>query len=144
MDSALLPMATKMYSSFAGLSCILVPVLLCSYVIYYRYLHPLARYPGPFVASFTNLWKVYQLSTLRMPETLRQMHEKYGDVVRVGPNDLSFNTPNAVSAIYKAGRSLPKTGFYDGFTTFNPNLFGTKDDEVSFLRSLRWETLVPR
>lgn len=72
------------------------------------------------------------------------MHEKYGDVVRVGPNDLSFNTGEAVSAIYKAGRSLPKTGFYDGFTAFNPNLFGTKDEEVYLLEYLSTEILVPR
>lgn len=24
--------------------------------IYYRYLHPLSRYPGPFLASFSDLW----------------------------------------------------------------------------------------
>jgi hypothetical protein len=124
------PTTTKPNLSFAGLASILTFVSLCTYIIYYRYFHPLAKYPGPFLASFTNVWKTYQLWTLHMPETLRQMHEKYGNVVRVGPNDLSFNSGEAVSTIYKAGRSLPKTGFYDGFTAFNPNLFGTKDDEV--------------
>lgn len=79
-----------------------------------------------------------------MPETLRQAHEKYGDVVRVGPNDLSFKSGEAVSTIYKAGRSLPKTGFYDGFTAFNPNLFGTKDEEVYFSEYLRFKILVAR
>lgn len=143
MAAASLPIATKLNVNFMGLASILIPVLLCLYVIYYRCFHPLARYPGPFFASFTNLWKVYQLSTLRMPEKLRQMHEKYGDVVRVGPNDVSFNTRNAVSTIYKAGRSLPKTGFYDGFTTFNPNLFGTRDDEVRLSESVYRGMLVP-
>lgn len=66
-----------------------------------------------------------------MPDTITKMHEKYGEVVRLGPNDLSFNSPSAVATIYKAGRHLPKTAFYDGFTAFNPNLFGTQDDQVS-------------
>jgi hypothetical protein len=135
---------TKTSLGFMGLAGILIIVPLCAYVIYYRYFHPLAKYPGPLLGSFTNLWKAYQLWTLRMPESLRRMHEKYGDVVRVGPNDLSFNTGDAVSAIYKAGRNLPKTGFYDGFTTFNPNLFGTRDDEVSLSESLGPKMSVPK
>ena len=113
--------------------CTGILLIFCVYVVYYRYFHPLAGYPGPTFASFTNLWKVYQLWTLRMPETLSQLHETYGEVVRVGPNDLSFSTAEAVASIYKAGRSLPKTRFYNGFTTFNPNLFGTQDEEVRIL-----------
>lgn len=105
-------------------------LVLAIYIVYYRYFHPLSKYPGPFLASFSNLWKAYHLYKLRMPEDLQQLHGVYGDVVRVGPNDLSFSSPQAVGPIYKAGRSLPKTGFYDGFTTFNPNLFGTTDEKV--------------
>ncbi|OAL45725.1 cytochrome P450 [Pyrenochaeta sp. DS3sAY3a] len=109
-------------------------VLIGIYVVYYRYFHPLSKFPGPFLASFTNVWKAYHLSTLRMPETITKLHEEYGSVVRVGPNDLSFNSGSAVTSIYKAGRSLPKTSFYNGFTAFNPNLFGTQDDELHALR----------
>ena len=114
---------------------LLVPIL---YACYYRYFHYLSAYPGPAIASITNLWKGYQLSTLHIPETIAKLHAQYGDVVRVGPNDLSFNTSAAVGAIYKAGRSLPKTAFYDGFTAFNPNLFGTQDDVVSDWRCTDW------
>ncbi|KAF5637703.1 benzoate 4-monooxygenase [Fusarium sp. NRRL 52700] len=108
--------------------------LVLGYVVYYRYLHPLAKYPGPPLASVTNLWKTYHLWNLHLPHTLARLHEQYGDVVRVGPNDLSFRNPDAVNTIYKAGRQLQKTGFYDGFTTFNPNLFGTQDEEIHAIR----------
>ncbi|EXK86379.1 hypothetical protein FOQG_09651 [Fusarium oxysporum f. sp. raphani 54005] len=107
-----------------------VGFLVLVYIFYYRYLHPLAKYPGPPLASVTNLWKTYHLWSLHLPHTLVRLHEQYGDVVRVGPNDLSFRNPDAVNTIYKAGRQLQKTAFYDGFTTFNPNLFGTQDEEV--------------
>jgi benzoate 4-monooxygenase len=100
------------------------------YVFYFRCLHPLANYPGPLLASFTNLWKVKELWKLHLPDTLVDLHDKYGDVVRVGPNQLSFRQGEALPRIYKGGRHLAKTSFYDGFTSFNANLFGTQDEEV--------------
>jgi hypothetical protein len=119
---------------FIVLACfsVLGVVPLFVYAYYYRYLHPLSVFPGPAVASLTNLWKGYHISTLYMPETITKLHAQYGNVVRVGPNDLSFNSSSAVGAIYKAGRGLPKTAFYDGFTAFDPNLFGTQDEDVSY------------
>ncbi|EXM20719.1 Cytochrome P450 [Fusarium oxysporum f. sp. vasinfectum] len=111
-----------------------VGFLVLVYIVYYRYLHPLAEYPGPPLAAVTNLWKTYHLWNLHLPHTLVRLHEQYGDVVRVGPNDLSFRNPDAVNTIYKTGRQLQKTGFYDGFTTFNPNLFGTQDEEIHAIR----------
>lgn len=110
-------------------------ILFClssSYIGYYYLFHPLAKYPGPFLASFSNLWKLYHLWSLHLPERLVELHETYGPIVRVGPNDLSFQSGDAVAPIYKAGRALKKTKFYDGFTTFNPNLFGTQNEEVFY------------
>lgn len=104
--------------------------LIVAYVTYYRVFHPLSKYPGPFLASFSNLWKVYHLWGLHLPERLVQAHEKYGSVVRVGPSDLSFQSGDAIAPIYKVGRAMKKTKFYDGFTAFKPNLFGTQDEEV--------------
>lgn len=115
---------------FASITA-LIALLAVLYVFYYRNIHPLSKYPGPFLASFTNLWKVRQLWSLHLPDTLIALHEKHGDVVRIGPNQLSFRQGDAVPKIYKAGRTLAKTPFYDGFTSFNPNLFGTQDEEVS-------------
>ena len=106
------------------------------YVSYYRLVHPLAKYPGPFWASLTNLWKVKELWSLHLPDTLVRLHEEHGDIVRIGPNQISFRQGGAVPRIYKAGRVLAKTSFYDGFTSFNPNLFGTQDEEVPGISAL--------
>ncbi|KAM5384641.1 hypothetical protein ACJZ2D_001386 [Fusarium nematophilum] len=128
-----LPALTSKLPAVA-LVALAVILLISLQVVYYRYLHPLAKYPGPFLASFTNLWKVRQLWSLRMPDTLLRLHEEHGDVVRIGPNQLSFRQGGAVPRIYKAGRNLPKTNFYDGFTSFNPNLFGTQNEEIHSMR----------
>lgn len=101
-------------------------------LVYNRWLHPLSKFPGPYLASHTDLFRLYHLWTGHMPETLVKLHEKYGPVVRYAPNELSFQTPNAIDPIYKNGRKTIKTDFYDGFTTFYPNVFGTRDEEVRF------------
>jgi hypothetical protein len=97
---------------------------------YNRYFHPLSKFPGPFWAAQTDLWRVYHLCTKRLPDTLQSLHLTHGRVVRIGPNELSFQSPAAIAPIYKSGRRVVKSSFYDGFTTFLPNLFGTRDEEV--------------
>src|SRR4030081_1967808 len=43
--------------------------LVC-YVVYQRFLHPLASYPGPLAASLTNIWKSYYVYNLVLHEKL--------------------------------------------------------------------------
>lgn len=99
-----------------------------------RILHPLARYPGPLLASLTYGWKAYYVYKLFFHEKLIELHQQYGPVVRVGPNHLHIWDGNAIAPIYKGGRSMGKSEFYDAFTAFNPNIFGTTNDDVSCRR----------
>jgi len=105
-------------------------VFFIGYIVYQRYFHPLARFPGPFLGSVTNFLKVYHLYTGNMPQIMLDLHQKYGPVVRIGPNDLDFIEADAVAPIFKSGRHMPKAPFYDGFTAFHPNVFGTRDEAV--------------
>lgn len=101
------------------------------YVAYQAYFHPLARFPGPFLASVTDLWQVYQFLTLRQPYNLTELHAKYGQFVRYGPDKLSITAEDAVPLIYqKGGRAMPKTEYYDAFGAAHPNVFGMRDEEV--------------
>ncbi|KAJ0282876.1 hypothetical protein CBS470a_007591 [Colletotrichum nupharicola] len=67
--------------------------------LYNILLHPLRKYPGP------KLWAASQIPWLRSYTgglyhvKLRDMHEKYGPVIRVGPNELSFTSPEAWQAV---------------------------------------------
>jgi hypothetical protein len=78
------------------------------YVVYMRYLHPLAKYPGPFAASLTNLWKAYTMYQGHMEYVIRDLHDKHGAIVRIGPNDLVISHPDAVKQIYLSGSSFQK------------------------------------
>ena len=39
-------------------------------------------------------------------------HEKYGDVVRMGPNVLYYKSPNAIKEIYGPGTNFVKVSIY--------------------------------
>lgn len=108
-----------------------VAVVLVGYVLYMLYLHPLSQYPGPKTACLTNAWKAYWVYKLVLHERLIELHQQYGPVVRIGPNHLHFWDGEAIAPIYKGGRKMGKTEFYDAFTAFNPNLFGGTNEDVS-------------
>ncbi|CRK36878.1 hypothetical protein BN1708_007223 [Verticillium longisporum] len=117
-------------SALLGIASGVVFILLVAYVVYQQFLHPLAGYPGPLLASLTDLWQVQQYLTLQQPYTLTQLHERYGEFVRYGPNKLSITAKEAVPIIYqKGGRRFPKTEFYEAFGGKKPNLFGMRSDD---------------
>jgi hypothetical protein len=72
------------------------------------YHNGLQKYPGPFLASFTNLWRLCHAYKNSHREPMVHMHEKYGDVVRIGPNVLSFSQPQAMKDIYGPGKQFKK------------------------------------
>ncbi|KAI0133752.1 benzoate 4-monooxygenase cytochrome P450 [Xylariales sp. AK1849] len=105
------------------------------YVVYQRYLHPLASYPGPFWASITDLWQVYQFLSLKQPYHLTELHEKYGSFVRYGPDKLSITAEEVIPLVYqKGGRMMPKTEFYDAYGAKIPNVFGMRDENAHSIR----------
>ena len=110
-------------------------LICCSGIIIYLgrrlWNDPLAKYPGPFIARFSNLWMCYHTWSCHLPERVLELHQRYGPIVRVGPNSLDFDCKAAIPIIYKSGRSMPKSDFYQGFTAIQPNLFGTQDEDVS-------------
>ncbi|RDW65769.1 putative Cytochrome P450 [Aspergillus mulundensis] len=112
----------------------LVSIALLAYVVYMRHIHPLSRYPGPLFASLSNTYKAYYVYKLAIHEKLLELHNAYGPVVRIGPNHLHTWEGEAIAPIYKGGRSMGKSEFYDAFTAFRPNLFGGRDEDIHALR----------
>lgn len=96
-----------------------------------RYASPLRRIPGPFLASVTRGWKVKELWRGTMETTQRHLHRKYGPVVRIAPNELSFSTPAAARDIFTVGKGYHKTDFYSVFPPpENPDLFTEVNEAV--------------
>ena len=85
-------------------------------IVHNLYLHPLARFPGPRIAAITDLWYTIAFVGGDVHKTITRAHQKYGDVVRVAPNELSFRSPEAFQEIYPAGsmgkKPFLKSDFY--------------------------------
>lgn len=86
-------------------------VLLAATVIYLlrnRYNKGLNKYPGPFLASLTDWWRFWYVYKRNFEVTHRKLHAKYGDIVRLGPNALSFASPEALKTIYGLNKGFIK------------------------------------
>lgn len=73
-----------------------------------RYQRELHKFNGPFLASFTDLWRMCHAYANNDRPPMVHLHEKYGDIVRVGPNVLSFAQPQAIKDIYGPGKVWEK------------------------------------
>ncbi|KAF2005223.1 cytochrome P450 [Amniculicola lignicola CBS 123094] len=80
------------------------PIALVTYFVllalYRITLHPLAKYPGPFLWRVSPLPSCISLLKGRISFDYKTLHDQYGPVVRVMPNELSFNTAKAWDDIY--------------------------------------------
>ncbi|KAL1598982.1 hypothetical protein SLS60_008128 [Paraconiothyrium brasiliense] len=85
--------------------------------VYRLHFHPLAKFPGPKLAAASILWYTFHWTSGEWPHQLAKAHRKYGDVVRTGPNELSFASAESWKDIYghtsKGRRTFLKSSFYD-------------------------------
>jgi cytochrome P450 len=85
-------------------------------VILYRLtFHPLARYPGPFLAKITDIYLAYYAYKGSRHLAFHQAHLQYGQYVRLGPNLLSVNTATGLKTIYGFRSNVRKASFYEAF-----------------------------
>ncbi|MCJ1363219.1 hypothetical protein MMC16_002326 [Acarospora aff. strigata] len=68
--------------------------------IYNVCFHPLRSFPGPKPFTATRIRHVRALLSGELSRTVKDLHDEYGDVVRIAPNELSFNGPQAWKDIY--------------------------------------------
>ncbi|KAJ7303434.1 high nitrogen upregulated cytochrome P450 monooxygenase 2 [Mycena albidolilacea] len=80
--------------------------------------HPLAEYPGPAISKVTRLWDLYKALYGYKYLYHKELHDKYGPYVRVGPNEVSIIEAEAVTQTLNFG-GLDKGRYYESGR--NPN-----------------------
>lgn len=103
-------------------------LLLC----YRAFFHPLARYPGPRLASITGLWRFWHYVIGDWSEIILELHEKYGRIVRLAPNELSNVDESAMKALFGHNTAAIKSKWYSAFQSPEgaPNILATQDPKV--------------
>lgn len=74
--------------------------------IYRITLHPLAKIPGPKLAGMTFWYELYYdlyPHRCRYLFKIRELHERYGPIVRINPIHVHINDPDYIDEIYTAG-----------------------------------------
>jgi len=89
--------------------------------------------PGPPLAAYTGFWRFWVVSNGHAHEKAIELHQKYGKLVRIGPNFVSVGDASAIPLIYNIKGEFTKTAIYSiiSFTWRKrpqANLFSTRSE----------------
>ncbi|KAJ5368155.1 benzoate 4-monooxygenase cytochrome p450 [Penicillium cataractarum] len=110
------------YSCISNVSAtgILLGTSFLAFVLY-RLVHrllvsPLSKIPGPLSLKATSIFNKYYELRGQKREWLHELHSRYGEVVTIGPNEVSFASETGLKQIYSSGsKDFLKTELYDLF-----------------------------
>lgn len=91
---------------------IVLTASLIAYLLSNKYHKGLNRYPGHWLATYTNWWRFFDVLGRKHEWTTIRLHREHGDIVRLGPNVLSFGDPKALKVIYGLNKGFIKSDFY--------------------------------
>ncbi|KZL77278.1 benzoate 4-monooxygenase cytochrome [Colletotrichum incanum] len=106
---------------YVGVALIFCVGTLGTFIIkafYNVFLHPLSAFPGPLLARASRIYYSYYRSIGKLEIITKELHDKYGDVVRVAPDELSFISGMSWDDIYgfkskkRPGDRLEKEPFF--------------------------------
>ncbi|KAL3481254.1 cytochrome P450 [Aspergillus californicus] len=106
-------MSDSTFLSLHRVSVLLAAAVLLR-VLYRKYGTSIRDIPGPFVASFSSLWRVYHVCKGHLEEEVIKLHKEHGHFVRIADNEVSVSHPDAVKQLLHA--SIPKGTFYSVFS----------------------------
>ncbi|KAL8686811.1 MAG: hypothetical protein Q9218_006851 [Villophora microphyllina] len=107
-----------------------------SQVVYRLYFDPLAKFPGPRLAAATYLYEGYYDVVKRGKYTfkLKELHDKYGPIIRINPFELHVNDPDWYDSLYNREGKWNKNPYW--VNSFGNTLagFGTVDHDLHRIR----------
>lgn len=99
--------------------------------IYRVYFHPISHIPGPKLAAITYWYQSYYdlwPHSGRFLWKTAELHEQYGPIIRIGPNEVQVNDKDYYSEMYPSGnRRREKSPLFfwtEGWTPFASKLGG--------------------
>jgi hypothetical protein len=91
-----------------------LPIILALITIYLlrnKYGSGLNHIPGPSLAGWTKLWRLNDVRKGQAHMTAIELHEKYGKLVRTGPNVVDISDPSMIPVIYNIKGDFMKVDY---------------------------------
>lgn len=102
-----------------------------SKIIYQGLSSGLPRLPGPFLNRFTNLPLKVHVLLGRRCLYIHSLHQKYGNIVLIGPSDIAVSDLPSVRQIHAIGSGYVKSAWYSSFTDEPvPGIFAMIDPKL--------------
>ncbi|KAI1211765.1 cytochrome P450 [Annulohypoxylon truncatum] len=115
---------------------ILVPSIAGLLFVYFVYSRVLAWYrlrhvDGPWIASFSYLYMSWVTFSGKQAANYRKLNQKYGSLVRIGPNDLITDDPDLIRRMNGARSKYRRSSWYNAMRMdpYLPSLFSTMDTD---------------
>jgi hypothetical protein len=125
------PDLIKVSFSFAALFV----AYLIAETLYHVFLGPLSKFPGPKLWAFTQIPYIGAMVSGNEGKIYADLHQKYGPVVRIGPQRLSYaggaQSWKSIYGFRKHGQSMPHKDmmFYGGSLNKEPSLIIAEDSD---------------
>ncbi|KAE9387276.1 cytochrome P450 [Gymnopus androsaceus JB14] len=100
--------------------------------------HPLYGIPGPILFQISELPMIFFVLRGTHHRVVRELHQKYGQALRIGPNTVSFTSLSAITKIYGSSQALEKTSAYDLHLIKGEGLFFIKEKASHIPRRRIW------
>ncbi|KAH7303982.1 cytochrome P450 [Stachybotrys elegans] len=93
---------------------------------------PLRHVPGPFWAGFSKYWMIRASLRGEQPYAIQEANEKYGSLVRIGPNTLATDDPELLRRMMAVHSNYSRGPWYNAlrFEPGKDNLFSMRDDDA--------------
>jgi cytochrome P450 len=98
--------------------------------------YKLRHVPGPFIASFSNLWATWAAYTGRVPIIMDSEQKKYGNIFRVSPDAVMVSDPETIFQVQSARSPYTRGPWYRSaridyrgdsmFTELDPSVHGKR------------------
>ncbi|EQB49466.1 hypothetical protein CGLO_11204 [Colletotrichum gloeosporioides Cg-14] len=111
--------------------------------VYRIFFHPLRKFPGPFPARITKFYSMWANRDWKLHDRILRLHEKLGDVVRLGPNEISVSDIDTYIKFHGPQSKVTKrwTGFYGALASKHElNLDAIWANEAHRDRRRVWDT----
>ncbi|KUJ12574.1 cytochrome P450 [Mollisia scopiformis] len=107
---------------------------------YDLYFHPLTGIPGPKLAAITYLYQTYYslfVGGSRFYIQIGKLHEQYGPVVRITPDEVHLSDPENYDSIYYIGSKYAKVEQYYASMSCGYSSFTTMSNEAHRIKRAR-------